>query len=187
MACGHLSVPKVALAVFRATCSGATSEDLEGLSRKPCAHVHVHSVGGVLSEQRAFQGHGLGVQRKHPEDSRPRWHPLLLRWSQREGRGTLLALAAGFNVASRGAPCCAIESGCKVCGGSLLPSTSVSVGHWSSLKKKKKIGKENRTKTSALSSVYLRGCPRVLPSGRPTAARGLATPGVGPPASSLHL
>lgn len=53
--------------LFCATCSGATSEDLEGLSREPC--VHVAGGGGVLSEQRTSRGHGPGVQRKLLEDS----------------------------------------------------------------------------------------------------------------------
>lgn len=57
-------VPKVALALFHATCSETTSKDLEGLSREPGAHVW-----GVLSAQRALQGHGPGVHRTLLEES----------------------------------------------------------------------------------------------------------------------
>lgn len=56
-------VPKVALTLSQATCFATTSKDLEGLSREPCVHGCVGR-WGVSSEQRAFQGHGPGVQRK---------------------------------------------------------------------------------------------------------------------------
>lgn len=83
VACGRPLVPKVALALRPATCSGATSEDGEGLSREPCAHVWGSRLDRGLSKDT-----GLG-RRESFRKGADQGGETLDSGSEQEGRGAL--------------------------------------------------------------------------------------------------